>query len=201
MIGVTLDAIGNRIAGYTTDTTAIDFDTNRFALRYTESRNTLVERFVAIQQLDFLAALVQRNGAIGTDRFWAGFTELAPAFLVPEKTIIMHGGYVLTVYGLLPPGVETAFEVTPYASAFSFGGYQFTFGAIFVGFLLFFLILRLLCPELKNSIMAAFILAAYIHPLTAQSVWTPFSILVRSLPFEILLFSIAIIVSKAAPKT
>jgi hypothetical protein len=200
MIGITVEAIGNRIAGYTTDAEAVDFNSNLLALRYTENRNTLVERFVAIQQLDFLAALVQRNGAIGTERFWAGLLELLPSVVSEDKSVITHAGYALTVYGILPPGIETAFEVTVYANAFSFGGYQFTFGAVFVGFLLFFLVLRLLCPEFRNSIMAAFILAAYIHPLTAQTVWTPFSILARSLPFEILLFLIAILVSSTTPK-
>lgn len=199
MIGITMEAIGNRIAGYTTDTT-VDYDTDLFALRYLENKNSLLVRIVAIQQLDFLAALVQRNGTIGTQRFWEGLPELLPSLFIQEKTIVTHPGYVLTVYGLLPAGAESALEVTVYASAFSFGGYSFAFGAVFVGFLLFFLVLRLLCPELRNSIMAAFILTAYIHPLIAQSIWGLYAILTRSLPFEILLFSIAILVSSAEKK-
>jgi hypothetical protein len=125
---------------------------------------------------------------------------LLPSLFVEDKTIITHPGYVLTVYGILPPGTETFFEVTAYASAFSFGGYQFAFGAVFVGFLLFFLVLRMFCQEFRNSVMAAFILAAYIHPLVGQTMWGIYGILTRTLPFEILLFSVAILVSKANPK-
>jgi hypothetical protein len=67
-------------------------------------------------------------------------------------------------------------------------------------FLLFFLVLRFFCPEFRNSIIAPFLLAAYLHPLTAQSVLGLFALLIRSLPFEILLFLIAILVSSAKQK-
>ena len=79
-------------------------------------------------------------------------------------------------------------EVTAFGNAYTYGGIWFVFISMFVLFTLIFTCYRAFCPTFDRSLLATFMVAIYLHFLTAGTVLTLISFLVRTMPFEILLF-------------
>src|SRR5262249_17472911 len=138
-------------------------------------------------QLDFVVALAADNGTVGFDYLWAGVTDLLPSAIVEEKDSL-NPDYVLWVYGALRVGHEVHIEVTAFGNAYTYGGIWFVSISIFVLFTLIFTCYRAFCPTFDRSLLATFMVAIYLHFLTASTVLTLISFLVRTMPFEILLF-------------
>ena len=196
LVGITLDSMRARMTGRPAATYYEEDDRrNLYVMHYVESGGEIAGRVVLVQELDYIVALAASQGQIGTERFWDGLIELLPSALVPDKTIISTGDYPFWVYGILEPGMQTNLEMTVYGSAYTYGGFEFLFGAVFCGFVLLFVFFRIFCPTFLNSIFAAFIVVSYSHQLTAGTITDLFSVQVRSLPFELLLFSFATLIS------
>jgi len=190
--GVELDASGfitrtfDRIEARLSGETVPDPVSPTYHLKYLNNQNHFIERAVNIQQLDFVVALAADSGTIGFDYLWAGVTDLLPSAIVEEKHS-MNADYVLWVYGALPVGFENHTEVTAFGNAYTYGGLWSVFISMFVLFTLIFTCYRAFCPTFDRSLLATLMVAIYLHFLTASTVLTLIS-LVRTMPFEILLF-------------
>jgi hypothetical protein len=197
LVGITMDSMRARLTGRPAATYYEEGDDprNPYVMHYVESGGEIAGRVVLMQELDYIVALAASQGQIGTERFWDGLIELLPSAFVSDKTIISTGDYPFWVYGILEPGMQTNLEMTVYGSAYTYGGFEFLFGAVFCGFALLFVFFRAFCPTFLNSIFAPFIVVSYAHQLTAGTITDLFSVQVRSLPFELLLFSFATLIS------
>lgn len=196
LVGITLDSMRARLTGRPATAYYEEEDRrNPYVMHYVQRGGEIAGRIVLMQELDYIVALAASQGQIGTERFWDSLIEFLPSALVPEKTIISTQDYPFWVYGILEPGMQTNLEMTVYGSAYTYGGFQFLFNAVFCGFALLFVFFRMFCPTFANSMFAPFIMVSYTHQLTAGSITDLFSVQVRSLPFELLLFSLATLVS------
>lgn len=186
LIELTIEQIGKRLRGDYVDPW---FDPNAaYQLRYLKHANNFTNRLVSVQQLDFVVARAASQGQIGTERFYRGLWELFPAFIVSDKSTITNPDYAFWIYGVIPYGMHSFIEATPYGNAYSFGGLGFTFWSVLFAFLSVFFLLRVSCPRFSNSLLATFILATYVHEFTAGYILTIYGIAFRLLPLEILLF-------------
>jgi len=188
LVGATVMQFGKRISGDVSDKRS-EFDS--YFLRYTTGANNFVERAVNVQQLDFVVALTQNHGTIGLDRFQKSLFQLLPSIFVSNKDVITSPSYVFWVAGTFDWGQERQIETTAFGDAYVMGGYPFVIFALFIVFLLIFLIFRFFCPVFEKSLLASFFISSYIHFFTASTVIGLISMLIREMPFEILLFSLA----------
>jgi hypothetical protein len=200
LVGITLDYIRARLTGQDV-APYYDPSETKYILHYLKGGGEIAGRVVLVQELDFIVALAESQGQIGTERFWTGLIEVLPSVLVSDKSVITATDYPFWVYGILEPGFQTNLEMTVYGSAYTFGGFPFMFGAVFCGFLSLFVFFRIFCPTLANSMFAAFIVANYAHQLTAGTITDLFAVQVRSLPFELVLFWVASLISRESALT
>jgi hypothetical protein len=197
LVGITLDSMRARLTGKPRTTYYEEEDDRRnpYVMHYVTSGGEIAGRVVIMQELDYIVALAESQGQIGTERFWDSLIEILPSALISEKTTISTQDYPFWVYGVLDPGMQTNLEMTVFGSAYTYGGFQFLFNTVFCGFLLLFIFFRMFCPTLLNSMFAPFIIVSYGHQLTAGTITDLFSVQARSLPFELLLFSFATLLS------
>lgn len=194
MISLTIEQIGKRLSGNVTDPW---FNPNSaYQLHYLKHSNNFTDRFVTVQELDFIVAQAENNNPIGTDRFYRGLLEQLPSIFISDKSVVTNPGYAFRMYRITPNEHETYIEVTPFGDAYSFGGLNFVFWSNLLGFLLVFILYRLFCPRLDHSLLAVFLLTAYAHQLTAGYILTIYGIAFRQLPFEILIFWLASTISQ-----
>jgi hypothetical protein len=203
LVGITLDSMRARLTGqpraaYYTEQQEEEFRRNAHVMHYVVQGGEIAGRVVLMQELDYIVALAESQGQIGTERFWDSLIEILPSAIVSEKTLISTQDYPFWVYGVLEPGMQTNLEMSLYGSAYTYGGFRFLFSAVFCGFLFLFTFFRMFCPTFLNSIFAPFIVVSYGHQLTAGTITDLFSIQVRSLPFELLLFSFTTLISRNA---
>jgi hypothetical protein len=158
-----------------------------YHLKYLKNQNMFVERAVNVQQLDYVVALAADEGTIGYDRLWATLITLLPSAIIEDKTALAPD-YALWVYGALPVGFENFIEVTLFGNAYTYGGKLCVFLSSLFLFFAIFMVFRLWCPRLDNSLLAAFFITAYLHDMTAGSIFTLVSALCRTMPFQLLLF-------------
>ena len=191
--GVGLDAVGfisrtfERIEARSAGETVEDPVAATYYLKYLSSQNHFVERAVNVQQLDFVVALAADNGTLGFSHLWAGIKELLPSVFVEEEALNQPRLRALGIWRYRV-GFENHIEVTAFGNAYTYGGNWFVFVSMFVLFTLIFTCYRAFCPTLDRSLLATFMVAMYLHFLTAGTVLTLISLLVRTMPFEILLF-------------
>src|ERR1700730_1532338 len=199
LIGITVDNMRARMMGrsvpkyYDPDEVA-----QQYLMHYVKGGGEAAGRIVIVQELDFIVASAESRGPVGTERLWSALIELLPSALISDKSIISAPDYPFWIYGVLDPGAQTNLEQTIYGSAYTYGGFSFVFTGVFSGFLALFLFFRMFCPTFSNSAFAAFIVVSYAHPLTAGTMIDIYSVLVRSLPFELLLFWLVSLISRHA---
>jgi hypothetical protein len=147
LVGITLDSMRARLTGQPRTTYYEEEDDRRnpYVMHYVVSGGEIAGRVVLMQELDYIVALAESQGQIGTERFWDSLIEILPSALVSEKTTISTQDYPFWVYGVLDPGMQTNLEMTVYGSAYTYGGFQFLFNAVFCGFLLLFIFFRMFC--------------------------------------------------------
>jgi hypothetical protein len=191
-----LEQIGKHLSGEVT--TPDRGPVYNYYLKYLPNENELISRLTSIQELDYVVALAGDQGTVGLEKLWAGTVALLPSGFVEDKTEY-NPDTILWIYGVVEVGFESWFEITPYGNAFTHGGMSFVFIAMFTIFLVFFLFFRLFCPIFRDSLLATFFIANYFAFLTGGSVNMLLGILVRSLPFEVLLFLAASRVGSIRP--
>jgi hypothetical protein len=199
LIGITLDNMRARMTGRSVPKYYDPGEVaEEYLMHYLKGGGEAAGRIVIVQELDFIVALAESRGLIGTERFWSSLIELLPSALISDKAIISAPDYPFWIYGVLEPGSQTNLEQTIYGSAYTYGGFSFVFTGVFSGFLALFLFFRIFCPTFSNSAFAPFIVVSYAHPLTAGSMIELYSALARSLPFELLLFWLVSLISRHA---
>ena len=190
MIGLTLAALDSGEVR----ATAEDIDRIRelfggtYALHYTSGGGEVVQRMVNVEQMDIVIDRAHRFGQIGTSRFWQGIVELLPSFMVSDKSIISTPSYALWIYGVQSWGNESNATLTPFGDAYAYGGIEFVISSMFVIYLIVFLLFRMFCPRLEDSLFAVFIVASYIHIMTEQTTVGLLAMPLREFPFELALF-------------
>jgi hypothetical protein len=184
-IAVTIEQIGKHLSGDVTR--APQGPVFNYYLKYLPNTNDVVSRLTSIQELDYVVALAGDQGTVGFEKLWNGLASLLPSGFVEDKSDF-NPDNILWIYGALEIGFESQLEVTPFGNAFTYGGTWFVSVSMFVIFFVFFLFFRIFCPAFRNSVFATFFIANYFAFLTGGSVMMLVGILVRTLPFDALLF-------------
>jgi hypothetical protein len=184
-ISLHLEQIGKRLKG---EVTSQDRGpVYNYYLKYLPNQNDMISRLTSIQELDYVVALAGDQGTVGLEKLWSGAAALLPAGIVDDKADY-NPDSILWIYGAVEVGFESWLEVTPFGNAFTYGGTWFVFLSMFVLFLIFFIFFRIFCPRFKDSLLATFFIANYFAFLTGGTVNMLMGILIRTLPFETLLF-------------
>jgi hypothetical protein len=184
-ITVTFEQIGRRLTGEITNTTPEPIF--NYYLKYIKNPNTFTERFVGIQELDYVVALAGDQGPVGLEKLWEGLIGILPAWFIDDKTSY-NTDTILWQYGAINYGFQSWFEVTPFGNAYTYGGTRFVFLSMFIIFSIYFIFLRLFCQKFLNSLFAVFFMTNYAYLLLSGGVNMLISFTIRTLPFEVILF-------------
>jgi hypothetical protein len=190
MIGLTLAALDSGEVRATAEELdrARELFGGSYAMQYTNGGGEVVQRMVNVEQMDIVVDRAHRFGQIGTARFWRGVVELLPSFMVSDKSVIRTPSYALWVYGVQYWGTESNSTLTPFGDAYAYGGIEFVIFSMFVIYLIVFLLFRIFCPKLEDSLFAVFIVASYIHLMTEQTTVGVLAMPLREFPFELAIF-------------
>jgi hypothetical protein len=159
----------------------------KYLLQYVPDKYSFLGRLVNVQQLDFVVKLVQGGAYIGYDRLWAELLDLLPGPLVSDKPTLLTPDFLLNRFGIVNDE-QSYIETTAFGQAFVYGGYSSVFFVVLIPFFFVFLLFRLFCQRVDNSLLAVLLISTHAHVISAGGIGSLYLIALRLLPFQILYF-------------
>ena len=131
-----------------------EYSLNRY--HYFDQNLVLIDRFATIQHSDLVIDSFQNRDVMGTEILWRGFGLILPSFLNPNKSSISLGDEIMWELGLRKYGTVGFATVPLIGSSFAAMNWVGVIIVPFVVFLLLFLAVKKIAPDIRHNIFAIY---------------------------------------------